>query len=100
MKWLLLLVALPVLASEPVIDRVYMENGATCSVPTGFNVAPYDETWNNRGMSEFCVFPTLVWVEAIQQFLSDYVAPDLPECDTLVVSPSVQVFPCYEIRSE
>jgi hypothetical protein len=81
-------------------DFVYInEDGATCPVPEGANVAPFDPLWNPNGMSEFCVFPFEPLKRALVEQL-EATPFDLEECDALAVSPSVQEFPCYEIRYE
>ena len=88
----------PLLATETLIDH-----GASCTVPAGFNVGPYDPKWNPRGMEPFCVFPHLPLEEALRKELEQCRvrgAPDLPECGGLVVSPNVQAFPCYTVHHE
>jgi len=98
---LLTVIALPVFA-----DDVLVRDGATCEIPDGFNVGPFDGVWNPKGMGDFCQFPSLPLVEAIQEQLENrsladtYTLPLLPECNQLVVSPNVQEYPCYEVKYE
>lgn len=87
------LAASPAMADLVLID----EDGATCPVPEGANVGPFDPLWNPNGMSEFCVFPFEPLKKAIAEQLKA-TPPALEECNKLSVSPGVQEFPCYEIR--
>lgn len=91
------------LAVSAYADEVIIRDGASCDIPHGSNIAPFDPLWNPNGMSEFCVFPFIPFKEAILDQLDncvgpDYTPPDLPECnDGLVVSPALPVRPCYEV---
>lgn len=81
-------------------DTLINADGATCDIPDGFNTAPYHDLYNKSGMVGFCEFPN---VEALANFFA--ILARLrdtglvhPICDEgLVISPSIQVFPCYRL---
>ena len=95
-----LAVAAPLVSADTFITG----EGASCGIPEGFNNGPYDPVWNSKGMSPFCVFPAKPLADAIQEQLENNgcsrSAPPLPECGALVVSPSMQEYPCYQVVYE
>jgi hypothetical protein len=93
-----LILITPVVFAQDILIR----DGATCDIPDKYNAAAFDGQYNAWGMGEFCVFPFKPLVDAINKKLDNCEAtpPEIPECGGLVISPSVAVFPCYEIRTE
>lgn len=83
--------------------KLMNDDGATCVIPDGWNAGPYQDTYNRRGMGEFCEWPQKPITDSllllIEQCKADTL-PDLPECsgdDSLVVSPGQPDRPCYRV---
>ncbi len=103
MKKLIALALLSTAVGMAHAEDILIRDGAACSLPEGFNVAPFDPLYNPNGMSDFCVFPFVPLKEALQKKLDGITTlPDLPECagSQLSVSPGggPEVFPCYEVK--
>lgn len=91
-------------ASMAKADDVLMRDGVTCDIPEAYNAAPHGPT-NVFGMGDFCEFP-------LRDYLAGKAEQEAAECDAqtlvypicsddeLVLSPSTQSYPCYELRTE
>jgi hypothetical protein len=85
---------------------ILMRDGASCTIPKGYNAAQFDDVWNKKGMGEFCEFPSKAENDAFLKFLVTSCGAEVegkylveyPVCDEgLGFSPAVQVKPCYEL---
>lgn len=89
-------------ATAAYANDTLVRDGATCDVPDGFNVGPYDALWNSKGMADFCVFPLKPFADAIGEALETCQAQgpaEIPECGQLVLGQP-QEYPCYELVTE
>lgn len=97
-----MLIPILVLIALPAMADTLVREGATCDVPDNYNTATFNGDYNIRGMGEFCEFPLRPLIDAINDKLEDceQSPPEIPECETLVISPTIPVYPCYVIRTE
>jgi hypothetical protein len=84
-------------------DYLTEDNGAVCSIPDGFNTAPYDRFYNIKGKAnDVCEFPGEVLIAIFLKAIST--PKDIVLCEPergLVVSPGpVLVRPCYRLITE
>jgi hypothetical protein len=95
-----------VLISPWATADILMRDGATCTIPEGYNVAQFDDVWNKRGMGEFCEFPNKAANDAFLKFLASKCdhellgkfVVDYPVCEEgLTFSPG-QKKPCYRLE--
>jgi hypothetical protein len=85
-----------------VADYLTKDSGEVCTIPDGFNTAPYDVDFNLKGLSEGCTFPhegaVAAFVEAIENLQETGLKhPICEDEDGLVFGPSIAVRPCYQL---
>jgi hypothetical protein len=96
-----LVLALVIISPWATAD-ILMRDGATCTIPEGYNVAQYDAVWNKNGMEEFCEFPNKSANDAFLRYLGscgDEVVLEYPLCEEGLDFSSDQGSPCYELRT-
>ena len=99
-----LLVGLMFIAAAASADYLTKDNGAVCSIPEGFNTAPYNADFNLKGMAEGCTFPH---EKAVADFLKAWARVvetglEYPICTDgqLVLGPTIPVRPCYKLITD
>jgi hypothetical protein len=96
MKKFIALVAL--LSPLAAADYLTRENGEVCSIPEGYNAAPFHPKYNIYGIGENCSFPLQKLLEDQKGTQCDQHVLQYPVCQTgLVISPGISR-PCYELR--
>jgi len=95
------LIAAILISPLAIADFLTEDNGAVCSIPDGYNTAPFSMDFNIRGKAvDSCKFPGVPFVDAVEAALGCTI--DIPICvdDELVVSPGIGIRPCYKLIEE
>ena len=99
-----ILIGLMLMSTAVSADYLTKDSGEVCSIPEGFNTAPYDSDFNLKGMSEDCTFPheaaVASFVKAIEALKETGLEYPLCEDGGLVFGPTIQEYPCYELITD
>ena len=99
-----ILIVLALTSQVALADFLTLEGGASCTIPDRYNAAPYDEIYNRKGMSDFCVFPQRKWDKAFFDMIENLKRNGLihPICNDgeLVLSPTIPIRPCYKLLTD
>jgi hypothetical protein len=78
-------------------DYLTRENGEVCSIPEGYNAAPFHPKYNIFGIGENCSFPLVKLLEDQKGEQCDKHVLQYPICETgLTISPGI-ARPCYKL---
>jgi hypothetical protein len=85
-------------------DYLTKDSGEVCTIPDGFNTAPYSADFNLKGMADMCEFPQEAAVNAFLEAIKLLQETGLehPICvdGGLVFGPTTEVRPCYQLLED
>ena len=94
-----LMIALMMVSTAASADYLTKDTGEVCSIPEGYNTAPYDTDFNLKGMREECEFPhvafTVAFVKAIENLKETGL--EHPICTSQLSFGGPPVRPCYQL---